>query len=78
MQAGCKADVLCLLTDVCGLRRVVRYRALADEFGAAHSIALRQALCAEDSMANAGLYVLLRAVDRFHETHQRFPGSFDG
>ena len=28
-------------------------------------------------MANAGLYVLLRAVDRFHETHQRFPGSFD-
>ena len=60
------------------LCRVVRYRALADEFGAAHSTALRQALSAEDSMANAGLYVLLRAADRFHETHQRFPGSFDG
>ena len=58
--------------------RVVRYKALAHECRGVGSSALRQALSAEDTMANAGLYVLLRAVDRFHDTHQRFPGSFDG
>lgn len=42
------------------------------------SDALRQALGAEDTVANASLYLLLRAVDRFHSTYHRFPGTFDG
>ena len=64
------------------LRRVVRYRTLAEEVGAANGTtpsgsgsgsnshpggaALKEALAAEDSAANASLYLLLRAADRFH------------
>lgn len=60
--------------------RVVRYRTLAEEYGPAscRSDVLRQALTAEDTGSNAGLYMLLRAVDRFYAQHHRYPGSLDG
>lgn len=59
--------------------RVVRYRTLKEEVHAdtARSNALRQALAAEDTLVNASLYMLLRAVDRFSETFHRFPGTFE-
>jgi len=63
---------------------VVRYAPLAAEVGAggAHATsrgaALARALAAEDAQRlNAGLYVLLRAADRFYLQHGRFPGSAD-
>lgn len=57
----------------------MRCRSLAQETesAACRADALRAALSSEDSAANAALYVLLRAVDRFHATCQRYPGSFD-
>ena len=57
----------------------MRCRSLEEESSpsSCHGGALRQALAAEDTAANASLYVLLRAVDRFHQTYQRYPGTFD-
>ncbi len=71
--------LFCILTILC-LGRVVRYRTLEEELRAetVRSGALRQALAAEDTVANASLYLLLRAVDRFQGTYHRFPGTFDG
>ena len=59
--------------------RVVRWRPLAEEAKAEGQLseAMKQALAGEDTAANAGLYLLLRSVDRFHATYNRFPGSFD-
>ncbi|GAB4817852.1 hypothetical protein N2152v2_004898 [Parachlorella kessleri] len=59
--------------------RVLRCRSLAEETSASgcHAGALRQALAGEDTAANAMLYVLLRAVDRFRQTYQRYPGVYD-
>ena len=58
--------------------RLVRFRALSEEFGGdcKHQV-LRQALSGEDTATNATLYILMRAVDRFYETHKHFPGTFD-
>ena len=57
----------------------MRCRSLQEETepSSCRADALRQALTAEDSAANAALYLLLRAADRFHQTYQRYPGSFD-
>ena len=60
------------------VRRVVRWRCLRDECAQPHSEELRACLGSEDGAANAALYLLLRAVDRFHAAHNRFPGAFDG
>lgn len=57
--------------------RVVRWRRLG-EAAAGQGDALRAALSGEDTGANAGLLLLLRAVDRFHAAHGRFPGTYDG
>ncbi len=59
--------------------RVVRYSSLEDEVkgGGQRSDALRSALEREDTKNDAALYLLLRAADRFHDTNDRFPGSFD-
>lgn len=59
--------------------RVVRWRELAQEIDPkqANSAAIRQALAAEDQQTNSCLYLLLRAVDRFHALHSRFPGCYD-
>ena len=58
--------------------RVVRFRSLGEELGSSckHQV-LRQALSAEDTATNATLYILMRAVDRFYDSHKRFPGTFD-
>jgi amyloid beta precursor protein binding protein 1 len=64
---------------------VVRYAPLSAEVGAgcgdagsARGAALARALQAEDAQrANAVLYVLLRAADRFAAAHGRFPGAYD-
>lgn len=59
--------------------RVVRYRTLEEEFTgtSCKSDALRQALTAEDTVTNASLYILLRAVDQFYSKHHRYPGLYD-
>ena len=57
--------------------RVVRWRRLGEAAGG-QGDALRAALSGEDTGANAGLLLLLRAVDRFHASHGRFPGTYDG
>ncbi|KAL3148869.1 hypothetical protein ABBQ32_001742 [Trebouxia sp. C0010 RCD-2024] len=59
--------------------RVVRYRSLEEEFtgSSCRSDSLRQALTAEDSAANASLYILLRAVDQFFSKHRRWPGLYE-
>ncbi|GBF88159.1 NEDD8-activating enzyme E1 regulatory subunit [Raphidocelis subcapitata] len=60
--------------------RVVRYRTLAEEVApeSARGEALAEALGEEGTAANASLYVLLRAADRFHSTHGSFPGVLEG
>lgn len=55
----------------------MRYASLARESEGKNSELLKNALEKEDMKANAALYILLRAVDRFHATYSRFPGSFD-
>ncbi|PSC68884.1 NEDD8-activating enzyme E1 regulatory subunit [Micractinium conductrix] len=59
--------------------RIVRCRSLEEETepDSCRGEALRGALAAEDTAANAALYLLLRAADRFHATYQRYPGTFD-
>eukprot|EP00887_Chlorella_sp_A99_P005358 scaffold1.g5358.t1 len=64
--------------------RLVRTRPLAggadsppSTSGGGRADALRGALAGEDTAANAGLWVLLNASDRFHATYQRFPGVYD-
>eukprot|EP00775_Hariotina_reticulata_P012383 gene12383-12517_t len=68
---------------------VVRYRTLAEEFGSedsginsnrgpsSRSQQLIAALSEEGTAANANLYVLLRACDRFAQAHGRYPGAYD-
>lgn len=60
-----------------GVDRVARYRLLAEEVhsSSCRSELLRAALSSEGTAADAALYVLLRAVDRFADTHQRAPGA---
>lgn len=57
--------------------RLVRPRLLSDEVSACNATALRAALSNEETSSSAGLYVLLRAVDKFHDTYQRYPGVYD-
>ena len=58
--------------------RVVRFPTIASGGSPAAVQTLRNALSAEDSALNAGAALLLRAVDRFHRQHGRYPGSEDG
>jgi hypothetical protein len=60
--------------------RVIRYRSLAEEVKGegARGEALAGWLTEEGTAANASLYVLLRACDRFFVTHGRFPGVLEG
>ena len=62
------------------LCRVVRWASLREEAAGerGHGAALRAALAGEDTAVNAALYLLLRAADRFHAAHNRFPGTFAG
>lgn len=60
--------------------RVVRYRTLAEEVSpeSARGSLLAEALAEEGAAANASLYVVLRAADRFLATHGRYPGVLEG
>ena len=60
------------------LCRVVRFPLMASAGSPAAAQALRNALGAEDTSLNAGAALLLRAVDRFHLAHSRYPGHQDG
>lgn len=57
--------------------RIVRPRPLSREVSSSCCAdALKSALNNEETAVNAGFYVLLRAVDKFHSNHQRFPGVY--
>eukprot|EP00898_Chlorokybus_atmophyticus_P005919 jgi/Chlat1/6328/Chrsp44S05896 len=58
---------------------VLRYRTLEEEYhsNTCRSAELQNMLQAENTASNASIYVLLRAVDRFQEQNNRFPGIFD-
>ncbi|CAH2059795.1 unnamed protein product [Thlaspi arvense] len=72
--------------------KVCRYRMVEDEFSNPSVTELHKCLASEDysseglyrfsvcsSRSSAiGLYILLRAVDRFAATYKKFPGQFDG
>eukprot|EP00250_Pteridium_aquilinum_P009703 c18873_g1_i2 orf=127-1713(+) len=56
--------------------QVLRYPALEDEFNSLMGQELHKLLDAEEN-SNATFYVLLRAVDHFASTYNRYPGVFD-
>ncbi|KAG0570361.1 hypothetical protein M758_6G151400 [Ceratodon purpureus] len=57
--------------------RVLRCKMLSDEFSSRSGPELQRLLAVEES-SHPALYVLLRAVDHFAATYNRFPGVFDG
>ncbi|KAJ7522995.1 hypothetical protein O6H91_18G033900 [Diphasiastrum complanatum] len=56
--------------------RVLRYRTLADEFSPLAAFKIQRLLAVEES-SNVEIYILLRAVDQFAATYNRYPGIFD-
>ena len=67
-----------MISDLGLVCRVVRFPKLAEISSHAAGNAIKGPLAAEDSAANAGAALLLRAADRFHVAHSRFPGEHDG
>lgn len=57
--------------------RVLRCKMLSDEYSSRSGSELQRLLAAEES-SHPALYILLRAVDHFAATYNRFPGAFDG
>ncbi|XP_057749320.1 NEDD8-activating enzyme E1 regulatory subunit AXR1-like isoform X1 [Arachis stenosperma] len=57
--------------------RVCRYRSIEDEFNSPNIPELQRYLTDEDSSIAVGIYILLRAVDRFAANYNSFPGQFD-
>ncbi|KAF5202198.1 Nedd8-activating enzyme e1 regulatory subunit axr1 [Thalictrum thalictroides] len=57
---------------------VCRYRPIEEEFNSPVLSMLQRYLTDEDYSFAAGFYILLRAVDRFTASYNRFPGLFDG
>ncbi|MED6147620.1 NEDD8-activating enzyme E1 regulatory subunit axr1 [Stylosanthes scabra] len=57
--------------------RVCRYRSIEDEFNSPNLPDLQKYLTDEDSSIAIGIYILLRAVDRFASNYNSFPGQFD-
>lgn len=57
--------------------RVLRCKMLSDEFSSRSGPELQRLLAVEES-SHPAFYVLLRAVDHFAATYNRFPGVFDG
>nr|BAJ34018.1 unnamed protein product [Eutrema halophilum] len=58
--------------------KVCRYRMIEDEFSNPSVTELHKCLASEDYSSAIGLYILLRAVDRFAASYKKFPGQFDG
>ncbi|XP_004515094.1 NEDD8-activating enzyme E1 regulatory subunit AXR1-like [Cicer arietinum] len=57
--------------------KVCRYRLIEDEFNSPNVPELQKYLTDEDYSIAVGIYVLLRAVDRFAANYNSFPGQFD-
>ncbi|KAJ7981295.1 NEDD8-activating enzyme E1 regulatory subunit [Quillaja saponaria] len=57
--------------------KVCRYRTVEDEFNSPNIPELQKYLTDEDYSVAAGIYILLRAVDRFAANYNTFPGQFD-
>ncbi|KAK7342112.1 hypothetical protein VNO80_25055 [Phaseolus coccineus] len=57
--------------------KVCRYRLIEDEFNAPNLPDLQKYLTDEDSSIAMGIYILLRAADRFAANYNSFPGQFD-
>jgi len=57
--------------------RVLRYRSLEDEFSSPVTAELQRCLGDEDKSTAVSFYVLLRAVDHFATSYNRYPGVFD-
>ncbi|XP_019246966.1 PREDICTED: NEDD8-activating enzyme E1 regulatory subunit AXR1-like isoform X2 [Nicotiana attenuata] len=57
---------------------VCRYRLIEDEFNSPVQPELQKYLIDEDYGTAVGLYILLRAADRFAANYNKFPGQFDG
>ncbi|XP_013630891.1 PREDICTED: NEDD8-activating enzyme E1 regulatory subunit isoform X2 [Brassica oleracea var. oleracea] len=58
--------------------KVCRYRMIEDEFSNPSVTELQKCLASQDYSSAIGFYILLRAVDRFAATYNKFPGQFDG
>ncbi|XP_006340393.1 NEDD8-activating enzyme E1 regulatory subunit-like isoform X2 [Solanum tuberosum] len=56
---------------------VCRYRLIEEEFNSPVQSELQKYLTDEDHGTAAGLYILLRAADRFAVNYNKFPGQFD-
>lgn len=57
--------------------KVRRYRLIEDEFNSPNLPELQKYLTDEDYSIAVGIYILLRAVDRFAANYNSFPGQFD-
>lgn len=57
--------------------KVCRYRLIEDEFNSPNLPELQKYLTDEDYSMAVGIYILLRAVDRFAANYNSFPGQFD-
>lgn len=57
--------------------RVCRYHSVEDEFNSPNVTDLQKFLNDEECSIAVGIYVLLRAVDRFAANYNCFPGQFD-
>ncbi|TKY66972.1 NEDD8-activating enzyme E1 regulatory subunit [Spatholobus suberectus] len=57
--------------------KVCRYRLIEDEFNSPNLPELQKYLTNEDYSIAVGIYILLRAVDRFAFNYNSFPGQFD-
>ncbi|KAK7257545.1 hypothetical protein RIF29_31587 [Crotalaria pallida] len=57
--------------------KVCRYRQIEDEFNSPNIPELQKFLTDEDYSLAVGIYILVRAVDRFVANYNSFPGQFD-
>ncbi|KAJ7948152.1 NEDD8-activating enzyme E1 regulatory subunit [Quillaja saponaria] len=57
--------------------KICRYCLVEDEFNSPNLPRLQNYLTDEDYSVAAGIYILLRAVDRFAANYKSFPGQFD-
>ncbi|OIW05949.1 hypothetical protein TanjilG_07225 [Lupinus angustifolius] len=57
--------------------KVCRYRPIEDEFNSPNLPELQKLLIDEDYSIAVGIYILVRAVDRFAANYNTFPGQFD-
>ncbi|KAI4322556.1 hypothetical protein L6164_022237 [Bauhinia variegata] len=57
--------------------KLCRYRLVEDEFNSPNIPELQKYLADEDYSTAGGIYILLRAVDRFAANYNSFPGQFD-